>query len=176
MFFFCYSFFLYLQYFCLNIFRRKKHEFRFFFFHMCSQEHNKWFLFFFFLDLGMYFMCILSICSNDNTNSFFFVEEHIHLCFYKSPFFRFSGVFLLLLIEYSMYCVIGFYKQASITCVYSKSEFAIPPSFFFFFCKHYALYSINAFESRNNRNDYYSVLFVLVEYMSMYVCIIHLSH
>jgi hypothetical protein len=101
----------------------------------------------------------------------FFLLKYIYFCLCKSLFsFSFLLFFVVVIARIvDAYCVIRFCKQASITYVYTKSEFAIPPPFFFLFSKRCTLYSINTFESRNNRNDYYSVLFVLFEYMSMYV-------
>jgi hypothetical protein len=70
---------------------------------------------------------------------------------------------LLLFFEYSTHCVILFCKQTKITSVYIYQKWICYSTslFFLFFYKALCslfLYSINTFESRNNKRDYDSVV------------------
>jgi len=73
----CYSSFLYLQYFSLNILRRNLNCLFFFFFVCIVKNKNKCFSFF----------CTLWICSNDYTNSSF---SSFFLFFIKKVYLRIS--------------------------------------------------------------------------------------
>jgi hypothetical protein len=167
--------------FCLNIIRReKKTNFFpfFFFFHIfylsiCvvkNKTNDFFFFFFFFLDLNIYFLCLLGFCSNDNTSSFFslkYIYIRVYFCFYKSLVSFFVSLFFCSNTRHIALFV--FVSRLVLRMCTRKVNLLFHLRVFFFFCKRCALYSINAFESRNNRDDYYSVLFVLFEYMSMYV-------
>jgi hypothetical protein len=124
--------FQYLQYFLFGIIwrrRRKKNpnriiSFFIYFLCICSQEHHKWFLFFFSFvrDLDIYFFCILWICSNDNTNSIYAIGLLcVCVCFY-----RFSCV------AWISWLVLRVY-------VYVWICYSTPSFFFLLLCKRCAL-------------------------------------